>query len=128
MQNSALHRLDRPVVIVYYSNGNKQTESWFRYDKRHSKNTPAIIKYCINGDKHWESWYQNNKLHRLDGPAYIDYVLNIGKYYYLNGERLTKEQFKQHIDIYVGCISDELNLYFDDVNLIPIVTNYTFEN
>ena len=43
-----------------------------------------------NGTKYW---YLNNKLHREDGPA-MEFI-DGGKYWRINGERLTEEEFNQ---------------------------------
>jgi len=107
--------------ITYYEDGSKNSEYWYQNGKLHRLDGPAAIYYDNSSNKLSESWYQNGQLHRLDGPAVIDYY-TCENYYYINGKGLTKEQFKLYLNTYVKQIKTELNLYFNDVNLIPIVT------
>ena len=146
-QNNRYHRLDGPARIYYYDNGNKQYEAWHQNGILHRLDGPVEVRYCGNGNKRYEAWRQNGILHRLDGPAFIRYNEDGSKnseYWYQNGKLhrpINKGPAvvdyqnghllyyldscyltKQLLDVY---IKSELNLYFDDVNLIPIVINYT---
>ena len=131
-QNNKYHRLNGPAIIYYNENGNKRCERWYQNGEFHRLDGPAKIEYYNNGNISSEEWYQNNQQHRLDGPAiiyyngdsvtvYIDYRYCI-KRYLLKDKELTEEQFER---IYVKHISIELACWFDDANLIPIVTGYT---
>ena len=51
-----------------------------------------------NGDKFW---YQNDKLHRLDGPAFED--ADGGKSWYIDGKRLTEEEFNDRTSASTSC-------------------------
>jgi len=50
-----------------------------------------MIEYNVKVFDNKTEWHLNNKLHREDGPA-IE-LANGGKWWYLNGEKLTKEEF-----------------------------------
>jgi hypothetical protein len=57
---------------------------------RHRDNGPAYIADDV------EKYYYNGKLHRIDGPAIVykdNNASNLHEFYYLNGDRLTKEEF-----------------------------------
>jgi hypothetical protein len=77
------HRLDGPAFI--HPNGLQQ---WCVNGKLHRMDGPAIT---YSGG---EAWYVNDKLHRLDGPAIAE--SNIQQRWYIDGEKLSKEQFDQH--------------------------------
>ena len=54
----------------------------------HNSYGPAFI------NKLYEVYYIENKIHRLDGPAIIH--SNGLKYYFIDGKRLSKEEFDVH--------------------------------
>ena len=91
-QNGKLHRLDGPAVE--HSDGYK---AWYQNGERHRIDGPAIE--FADG---YKKWLQNDKLHRLDGPAIED--VNGAKYWYINGTKLTEEEFIKHTSI-VPCDS-----------------------
>ena len=80
--NGKLHRADGPASE--WSSGSK---FWYLNGKLHREDGPAIE--WINGSK---EWCLNGKLHREDGPA-IEWDSGNKKYWYLNGEKLTEEEF-----------------------------------
>ena len=82
--------------IIYYSNGNKQYESWWLKNKplcAHKNDAPAHIEYDKNGKIEGEFYYQYGKLHRENGSAYITYKkdgsVKVARYY-LNGNKVRK--------------------------------------
>ena len=77
-----LHREDGPAIECV--DGHKE---WWINGKRHREDGPAIIGK--HGDTHW---YRNGKPHREDGPA-IKWAGGIE--WYLDGSRLTEEEFNQ---------------------------------
>ena len=81
-----LHRVHGPAVI--WTDG---TTSWWLNGKRHRDHGPAVI-WAGGGSK---SWYQNGLLHRTDGPAIES--PSYGRYWYLNGEHLTEEEFNERV-------------------------------
>jgi len=128
--------------ITYYDNGNKQCEVWHQNKKYHRLDGPAFISYLINGDKQCEIWYQNGQLHRLDGYAATNYsnigiYIKVDKIYYhidgqssvycINNKVLNEQQFKRYMSNYTKQIKTELNLYFNDANLIPIIAGYIID-
>ena len=79
-----LHRLDGPAVER--PNGDKE---WMQNGLLHRLDGPAIERA-----KGTQIWYKFGKPHRDDGPASISpegYTE-----YWIDGERLTPEQFKIH--------------------------------
>ena len=53
--------------------------------------------YYDSGSVYSECWCLNGKVHNTDGPAIIYYNPDGGisiEYWYLNGERLTEEEFE----------------------------------
>jgi len=64
---------------------------WINYKgRRHRDNGPAVER--IDGTKYW---LKNGKFHRLDGPA-IEYSnSDSDRYWYIEGERYTEEEFKE---------------------------------
>ena len=51
--------------------------------------------YKVTVTKFGKHWYINNRLHREDGPA-VEYSNGI-KYWYLNGVKLTEQQWKEKV-------------------------------
>ena len=75
--------------VSVYDNGDKH---WYLNGERHREDGPAI-EYA-GGDK---CWYLNDQLHREDGAA-IEYANGDIKYWFLNGKRLTQEQWKAKLN------------------------------
>ena len=81
--NSELHREDGPAVEC--SDGSK---AWFLNGQLHREDGPAIER--PGGTKFW---FKYGELHREDGPA-IERPDGY-KEWHLNGQRLTKEEWKK---------------------------------
>jgi antitoxin component YwqK of YwqJK toxin-antitoxin module len=71
--DGVLHRDDGPAIIIYFSNGTIESESFYINGKLHREDGPAIIIYFSNGTIESESFYISDKLHREDGPSQIYY-------------------------------------------------------
>jgi len=88
--------------VRYCDNGIMAYEHWHREDNRyyhHREDGPAYIEYWKSVERIYEAWYINNKRHRIDGPARIYYNPDgtiYKNYYYISGERLSKEQWEDH--------------------------------
>lgn len=130
-KNGKLHRLEGPAYIDY-RDGKIRDKFFFIDDQKWSEehfnllapmklavknNTPDVdscelggVYFTKNGEYHREGgpavfnsgfhWYKEGKQHRLDGPASI--WLDGREDYYLNGEKLSKEEFenrKQQTDL-----------------------------
>ena len=78
------HRTAGPAVV--YCTGEQH---WYQNGVLHREDGPAIV--YPGGNK---CWYRNGKLHRTDGPASI---FRGTRQWYLNGMRLSKEEFNQRI-------------------------------
>ncbi len=80
------HRADGPAII-YYKNGQKTSEWWYRNGKLHRDDGPAVILY-ENGQKIREFWYRNGEYHREGRPAVIWYENDQMTYefWYCNGK------------------------------------------
>ena len=59
------HREDGPAWIVYYPNGQVQTEQWWLDGQGHREDGPAWIEYSKEGQVEIDTWY-------LDGQQYTD--------------------------------------------------------
>jgi hypothetical protein len=88
--NDKLHREDGPAVI-----NASGTQIWYLNDELHREDGPARI--WSNGT---QDWYLNGKLHRENGPAII--WADGSQVWFINGKNIT----------------DEVNKWFDDYNLI----------
>ena len=73
-----MSKITKEDGTIEYRNGKNQL---------HCEDGPAFI--YPNGTKYW---FQNDQLHRIDGPAAI--YSNGIKQFWVNGERLSKEQFQ----------------------------------
>jgi len=103
----SLHRIGGPAYkssfgdLFWYRNGHKHNDSgpavlfnnntnrkeWWINGKRHRVDGPAIeTNYILE-------WWFNGKRHRLDGPAYIDTSVVHLSIYFVDGIRLTKEEW-----------------------------------
>ncbi len=87
---------DLPAVI-WYKNGVKTSERWYRDGKKHRDgDLPAMI-YYENGVKTLEYWYRDDKKHR-DGdlPAAIYYENGVKtiEWWYRDGKQYTPEKPK----------------------------------
>jgi len=67
------------------------TKMWYKDGELHREDGPAII--WKNGD---EEWYLNSKKHRDDGPAVYYPSFNGLRGWYIDGRKLSEDQFKQH--------------------------------
>ena len=87
------HRTAGPAVV--YCNGEQH---WYQNGKLHREDGPAMIH--PNGA---EFWYRNGRLHRTAGPAVVTHTgeqhwfQNGIRYWYLNGEEVSEEEFSQRI-------------------------------
>lgn len=87
----ALHRVNGPASIEYYSNNVVEYEAYYQKDKLHRENGPAKIEYYPNGKVMYKSYYLNGRRHREDGPARIEYDKKgkrIYESYYVNGKKM----------------------------------------
>jgi hypothetical protein len=64
----------------FYSNGQKEYESWLLNGKSHREDGPAIQWWSDNGQKEYESWYLNGK--RYTREEWIEELMNIGSLHY----------------------------------------------
>jgi hypothetical protein len=55
------HRLDGPAYQVWYKNGQKKKEVWFKDDNYHRLDGPAMLAWDKNGNKTEERYFINNK-------------------------------------------------------------------
>ena len=78
------HRTAGPAVVSHTGE-----QHWYQNGKLHREDGPAVI--YSNGSL---LWYRNGVLHRTDGAACI---LNGIRYWYLNGEEVSEEEFNQRI-------------------------------
>jgi hypothetical protein len=98
-QNGKLYRdNDQPAEV--YANGDK---AWFQNSKLHRDNDQPAVEQA-NGIK---AWFQNSKLHRLTGPAWTN--SNGIEEYWINGERLTKEEHANHPEVKKYRLQQALN-------------------
>jgi len=88
--------------VDYYNNGNIWHEGWHKEGNEyqcHREDGPAYVVYYYSGEKEFEVWCVHNKKHKVDGPAFISYnkdgTVRFEKYY-INGERLSKEEWEDH--------------------------------
>ena len=79
-----IHREDGPAV-----QGPNGVEMWFKHGKRHREGGFAVKREC--GAMEW--WVDGNR-HREDGPAIDDFVVGF-KAWYLNGEEMTENEWKE---------------------------------
>ncbi len=82
-----IHRENGPAV--------QETDGrnyWFKKGLNHREDGPAI-----EGLLNYKAWYKNGLLHREDGPA-IQYP-NGDKEYWVNGKKLSEEQFNLEKDL-----------------------------
>lgn len=79
--------------FIFTESGNKIYETYTA--NAHRDNGPAMIGIG------YEMWLKNGKLHRTDGPAYLSFSRISGEtilmWWYLNGNRLTEDEFKEAI-------------------------------
>ena len=64
---------------------------------------PAYINYYGLSNKSIEIWYKHGREHRLTGPAYVcygEYNILVSKGYWIEGKRLTQEEFETYINRY----------------------------
>lgn len=109
-ESEGFHKLDGPAVVYHdgkkrwYKDGLRHREdgpaiddpdnkSWYMNGLSHREGGPAIEDLC--NQKYW--WYKDGFLHRADGPA-VEYPDGT-KWYYLNGVRLSEEDFNRINDI-----------------------------
>ena len=77
------HRLYGPAKTIWYINGPKKSECWYKHRNKHSDNGPAETIWDFNGIKRAEYWYKDNKMLRENGPAVIWWYPNSIKNYEL---------------------------------------------
>lgn len=80
-KNGLVHRDKDPAIIHYKGDI-----------------TGNAIDYYLNNDKskeRYKEWYKNDKLHRVDGPA-VKFSDNINNQYWIDGVRLSKEEFENY--------------------------------
>ena len=78
------HRTAGPAVVSHTGE-----QHWYQNGVLHREDGPAVI--YSNGSL---LWYRNGVLHRTDGAACI---LNGIRYWFLNGEEVSEEEFNQRI-------------------------------
>ena len=78
------HRTAGPAVVSHTGE-----QHWYQNGKLHREDGPAVI--YSNGSL---LWYRNGVLHRTDGAACI---LNGIRYWVLNGEEVSEEEFNCRI-------------------------------
>ena len=78
------HRTNGPAIV--YATGEQH---WYQNGELHRIDGPAIV--YPGGNK---CWYRNGLLHRTDGPANI---FNGISHWYLNGMRLSEEEFNRRV-------------------------------
>ena len=78
------HRTAGPAVVTHTGE-----QHWFQNGVPHRTDGPAVI--YSNGAL---LWYRNGVLHRTDGAACI---LNGIRYWFLNGEEVSEEEFNRRI-------------------------------
>lgn len=66
-----LHNDSGPAISLWYGNGNKRLEAWYKDGVKHNATGPSSIKWYENGKKYVEKWRQNGLKHRLNEPAEI---------------------------------------------------------
>lgn len=105
-RDGVLHREDEPAIVVnaevyvptVYGMSmkvSKGTKAWLFNGVLHRNDAPAVEYW--NGAR---SWYVHGQLHREDGPAQ-EYNVDgreykmFGHTYWLNGFKLTKEEFEK---------------------------------
>jgi hypothetical protein len=85
------------IKITYYKNGNIYIKKYIWGGNCHREDGPAYIIHYNNGAIFFEEFLIKGILHRIDGPAHTEYdpydgsIIN--NLYYINGERLTKEEW-----------------------------------
>ena len=92
---------DRPAYIEYFDNGQLQGVGFYinGVQTRKDITKPSWKSFNSKGELSIEAFYVNGQLHNENGYARIHYVFNeiddINSYYYLNGEKLTKNQWEK---------------------------------
>ena len=92
-----------PAYIIYYENGQIQSEHYYLNGKYHREDGPAFISYYRDGKIAFEHYFLNDKYHREDGPAVISYYNYnrsgqiASENYFLNGKRISKKAFNQRV-------------------------------
>jgi len=96
-----LHREGGAAAITYFENGNVSEEIYCINNENHREDGPAhIFYYMIVGEKRTEYWHLENLRHREDDAAVIWYDRNgkiTKKFYYINGNQLSKEDFEKRL-------------------------------
>jgi hypothetical protein len=90
----------KPYFEIWYNpelgdDGDDDNEPLIYY---HRLDGPAEQVWYKNGQKQYEWWYKDGKCHRLDGPAVQRWDENgnkIGEEYFINDKELTPNEFKQ---------------------------------
>lgn len=95
--DNILHRDNGPAEKVYLEK--EYYKSYYNKGRLHREDGPAIVFYKIK-DKSiiTKEWFQNNERHREDGPAVIipRKKKKPKKHYYINGQEISKNDFKQY--------------------------------
>ena len=78
------HRTAGPAIVFHTG-----VQHWYQNGVLHREDGPAVI--YTNGSL---LWYRNGVLHRTDGAACI---LNGIRYWFLNGEEVSEEEFNRRI-------------------------------
>lgn len=95
------HKDHGPALIRWDDEGNLIHEEYWANNKLHNDNGPAVILFwALAGTPRYEEYWVNGKLHNEHGPAmagWNDHGRFI-KLYYLNGEELDKEEWKNRIN------------------------------
>jgi hypothetical protein len=69
-------------------------ERWYSYGQPHRLDGPASIQYATDGGIYRQKWYVYGHLHRMDGPAIVYETDSELNEYWLNGNRVIKNEYK----------------------------------
>ena len=96
LPNGNLHKEDGPAKIRYYTDGNKESEQWYKNGLYHREDGPSYRRWDVDGSIISEAWEIDGNYHREDGPATVRYNKdgNIGVNYYISNCFLTEEEWK----------------------------------
>lgn len=100
-----IHREDGPAHITTLG------LYWMKNDVLHREDGPASITNLSY--RKVRRWYVKGILHRIDGPAveYFDFDHPEWAEFYVNGKKMTKEEFLQHFDLKESEIHDNESEY-----------------
>jgi hypothetical protein len=83
-----------PACTSWYDNGRVKMERWYSYGQPHRLDGPASIQYATDGGIYRQKWYVYGHLHRMDGPAIVYETDSELNEYWLNGNRIIKNEYK----------------------------------